>query len=108
MTIARIQHICDSKPVHELFDVVCGTSTGGIIALGTCCMGVTIDEMVKTYQQRSGEIFEPSPWLSRKYLEKHKFSQKLWECRINGKTPNAVKIRTLYGIAVATLFFFPA
>jgi hypothetical protein len=43
--------------VWELFDVVCGTSTGGIIALGTCCARVPAKDMAYVYQHRAKEIF---------------------------------------------------
>ena len=29
VVIQRLEEICGNRPVHELFDLVCGTSTGG-------------------------------------------------------------------------------
>lgn len=51
------------KKIHELFDVIVGTSTGGIIACGLTCTkdGVnpflTIDQMIELYTTKSNVIF---------------------------------------------------
>jgi patatin-like phospholipase/acyl hydrolase len=53
------------KKIHELFDVVAGTSTGGIIACGLTCTkdgitpSLTIDELIELYTTRGEVIF---PW----------------------------------------------
>lgn len=56
------------KPTCELFDLIAGTSTGGIIALGLTRPGVegkpfhTAANIVKLYEDRGGQIFSRSIW----------------------------------------------
>lgn len=57
------------KPIHRLFDLIVGTSTGGILAVGLAqgrradtdgpC---TAEDMAKVYSNRGGEIFSRSLW----------------------------------------------
>ncbi len=42
---------------HEIFDLVAGTSTGGLIAIMLGKLGMTIDQCIHTYQKLSKEIF---------------------------------------------------
>jgi patatin-like phospholipase/acyl hydrolase len=51
------------RPIHELFDVIAGTSTGGIIALGLCAPReaegpLTAAELVGFYEDEGPKIFE--------------------------------------------------
>ena len=51
------------KRIWELFDAVCGTSTGGIIAAAlTKPMPLTANEVLNLYLQRGPEIFSASWW----------------------------------------------
>ncbi len=50
--------------VAEYFDLVVGTSTGGIIALGLAA-GMTSSQMAELYMTRGGEIFPPRGRLIR-------------------------------------------
>jgi len=50
-----------SKPARELFHLVAGTSTGGIIGCGLL-KGKTADEMAQLYAHRGGDIFHRSLW----------------------------------------------
>lgn len=57
--------------VAGYFDLIAGTSTGGIIALGLAA-GLTAAELKNLYLERGGEIFPPLPtgpagWLRRKW-----------------------------------------
>src|SRR5690348_15273305 len=49
------------KPIADLFHLLAGTSTGGIIA---CGLGVhmTAAEVVDLYEKRGSEIFPHNPW----------------------------------------------
>lgn len=47
----------DIQP-HEIFDMVAGTSTGGLIALMLGKLGMTVDECIVAYGQLSKKIFE--------------------------------------------------
>lgn len=58
LILQELQGKCfGGKPIPEVFDLVCGTSTGGIIALGTCVAKRDIGEMVEVYRDRAEEIF---------------------------------------------------
>ena len=63
---ARIlQHIESrtGKLIHELFDLIAGTSTGGILATGlTSPNPLTAKQMVKIYADQGAEIFNRSLW----------------------------------------------
>jgi patatin-like phospholipase/acyl hydrolase len=57
--------------VAGYFDLIAGTSTGGIIALGLAA-GLTATELSELYLTRGGEIFPPLPagpggWLARRW-----------------------------------------
>lgn len=51
--------LCDGKPIGEYFDLITGTSTGGIIALGLST-GLPASELLRLYVQHGDEIF-PKP-----------------------------------------------
>lgn len=46
--------------IHQYFDLITGTSTGGIIALGLS-LGLPAREMAKLYTERGQDIFPPPP-----------------------------------------------
>jgi patatin-like phospholipase/acyl hydrolase len=56
------------KPAHELFDLMVGTSTGGILALGLAHPGpgkpaqFSARRVVRLYEEHGGKIFEHSLW----------------------------------------------
>ena len=58
------------KPIHQSFDLISGTSTGGIIALGLTCpvpgsdRNYRAQDLVSIYQQHGGEIFSRTFWRS--------------------------------------------
>ncbi|WP_428249821.1 CBASS cGAMP-activated phospholipase [Ferrovibrio sp.] len=55
---AYLAHLEDDLacPLHEYFDLIAGTSTGGIIAIGLA-MGLTAKEILDLYENRGPEIF---------------------------------------------------
>lgn len=60
------QRLADGHPLAAYFDMIAGTSTGGIIALGLG-LGRTTDEIVSFYKTDGRQIFPPYPttWLGR-------------------------------------------
>ena len=67
MVIAYLERMT-KKPAHELFDLMVGTSTGGILALGLARPGhgppaqFSARRVVKLYEERGGAIFARSLW----------------------------------------------
>ena len=67
MVIAHIERKL-GKPAHELFDLMVGTSTGGILALGLSRPGsgrpaqFSARRVVKLYEEQGDKIFEYSLW----------------------------------------------
>ena len=66
-------------PLHEYFDLIAGTSTGGIIAIGLA-MGMTANEILELYESRGPEIFSQQQdgfvgWGQRNL---RKFKWKFW------------------------------
>ena len=57
-----------SKPVSELFDLLAGTSTGGILSLGLVRSDgegkakYSAEKLAEIYQKRGKEIFSRSLW----------------------------------------------
>ena len=62
LVLKRVEEMTGKK-IHELFDVIVGTSTGGIIACGLTCTkdGVTpslsIDQLIELYTTKGDTIF---------------------------------------------------
>lgn len=57
--IAQIENVLDLKePAGAYFDLICGTSTGGIIAIALG-LGVPIQRIVDLYQDSGKDIFPP-------------------------------------------------
>jgi patatin-like phospholipase/acyl hydrolase len=49
------------KPLYEAFDIICGTSTGAIIAIGIA-LGVPAKDILKFYTEEAKSIFPKWPW----------------------------------------------
>lgn len=70
--LARLEEKASVKS-GDCFDMICGTSTGGLIALGLA-NGMTADDLVKLYLNRGKEIFPTSEnrqlrWFQRKVVQ---------------------------------------
>ena len=58
----------DGDSVVEYFDLITGTSTGGILALGLAA-GMTASELLRLYRDRGQEVFPPQRRTLRKLLQ---------------------------------------
>ncbi len=59
--LARLeQKFLGGAPITQYFDLVAGTSTGGILAAGLGA-GLTATELCRLYIERGGEVFPPVP-----------------------------------------------
>lgn len=56
-----------NRSVADYFDLIVGTSTGGILALGLAA-GLNARDLAKLYTERGGEIFPKYAWWQRCYL----------------------------------------
>ncbi|MDX6668291.1 MAG: hypothetical protein QOK04_1671 [Solirubrobacteraceae bacterium] len=67
LVLAEVERRTDRR-VHELFDLIAGTSTGGIIALAMTVPGPDgrsrwrASELAELYRDKGGEIFSRSLW----------------------------------------------
>lgn len=51
------------KPVHELFDYICGVSTGAVIGYMFGVMKFSVDEAEAAYRNLSAKIFSQNRWI---------------------------------------------
>lgn len=83
--LKEIEKRLNGKKIYEVFDLIAGTSTGGIIACGlTASLNgispkLTIDEVEKIYKEKSKIVFPPKTWFKEKLykiisLKKPRFS----------------------------------
>lgn len=67
LVLAEIEKRTD-RPIAELFDLIAGTSTGGILALGLTVPGdedtsrYSASDLVEFYDEEGGDIFQKSGW----------------------------------------------
>ena len=55
---------CSGKRIHELFDLICGTSTGGILAASLALQQFTLDDCEDIYRLVASAKFGLCPYLS--------------------------------------------
>jgi patatin-like phospholipase/acyl hydrolase len=58
--------MCGAR-ISEMFDLVCGTSTGGIIALATCVVKKPVEDMIKVYSENAGECLQTQQHRNSQY-----------------------------------------
>jgi patatin-like phospholipase/acyl hydrolase len=63
--LKRIQEM-SKTPLADHFDLICGTSTGGLLAIGLG-LGLTPAEMLEFYRQRGPAIFPSTSLVERKW-----------------------------------------
>ena len=62
-SLRALQKACDNKPIHQLFDVICGTSTGGILAVALGILHRPLEEVEAMYKEFVGTVFDASSGL---------------------------------------------
>lgn len=77
------------RSVGSYFDLITGTSTGGIIALGLGA-GLTATELAHLYIARGDEIFPPPKWAARHWRRvsryiKHRYDRKALQAMLTEK-----------------------
>ncbi|TFJ83116.1 hypothetical protein NSK_005585 [Nannochloropsis salina CCMP1776] len=84
MTIALLSHLIEAtgKEVHELFDIICGTSTGGILAALFAVKATKVKEAGRLYDELIKKIFNKSPAplaYSNLVLRTAQYNENVWE-----------------------------
>lgn len=109
-----------NKPLNQVFDLIAGTSTGGIIAAGLVRPGtpMTPTELLALYRDKGGKIFEETDWDKLKNpggLAGRKYSaaglesclrDALGDARLSGVEDGAELLITSYEIELRDPFFF--
>jgi len=94
--LARLEEKAGKK-AGECFDMICGTSTGGLIALGVAC-GKPAEELAKLYSEHGKKIFPTNNYRPIRYLQS-KF-QSLRQTLLWGKysaKPLKKQLKTIFG-----------
>ncbi len=65
--LSKIEEKLEGKKIYEYFDIVAGTSTGGIIALAVAC-GIEIQQVLNLYEDKGKIIFNKNFLLKIKNL----------------------------------------
>ena len=81
--ITILKHIVDKcgQPIHKLFDFVCGTSTGSILAALLCLEKISTRECKEYYYDFSTDVFKMNNLLgiSQFFLNHAFYDSKLLE-----------------------------
>ena len=59
-TLRALQKACGGRPIYSMFDIICGTSTGGILAVALGLLRRPLDEVEQMYRNFSSRVFESS------------------------------------------------
>lgn len=84
---ARLLSLLESEfhtQIKDQFDLVCGTSTGGIIALAASC-GIAMSDVVSFYKDKGPYIFFQRRKLIPCYKTYLKIKQALWRSKYSSK-----------------------
>ena len=118
MVLEHVERCC-GRPIGELFDVVAGTSTGGILALGVACPDddggyrFTAADLVALYEDNAERIFPRSAFSKIRQLTEEKYSadgletvlrEKLGDVRLEDALTEVIV--TAYDIERRAPFFF--
>lgn len=109
--LEKLEEVFNTQ-IHEQFDLICGTSTGGIIALGASA-GKRMTDIVSFYENDGPKIFDERnkqlfKWPYNFYLNARRV---LWGTKYSGKALEAALIREFGSLTLAeskTLLCIPA
>ena len=75
-----------NHPLHEYFDLIAGTSTGGIIAIGLA-MGIPAKDILEIYETRGPEIFSQQGAGFKGWIERclRKLMRGFWGPKYDGR-----------------------
>lgn len=71
--LKKLELLC-GKPCYEIFDLIAGTSTGGIIA-GLIGVGHTAEEIDTLYQEMVTGVFKKRSFISDRYVDLPKYTK---------------------------------
>ena len=69
MTLQQLERDLGNMPIQAFFDLVIGTSTGGIIALGLVEMGWSVSTCLNKFEELARIAFQKHKFLRSDYLE---------------------------------------
>ena len=78
--LRKIEEVC-GKPIQDLFDYICGVSTGSLIAMMTGVFRAPLDECISLYRQCSTEMFNRSRIMGagKLFTSQAYYDAALWE-----------------------------
>ncbi|GEM_PF-212048 len=79
--LAKLEELLDREPIGNYFDMVAGTSTGGIIALGFA-KGLSARELKSLYVENGPAIFPKDRWTAKKLSKVGTFVHRLDDGKI--------------------------
>ncbi|CAM9866954.1 unnamed protein product [Phaeothamnion confervicola] len=98
MTISLLRQIMEAcgKEPHDVFDIVCGTSTGGILSVLFAGQRLPVARAAKLYDELIIKIFSKNPWLSGAKLlfQQAQYSESGWEMILRGILRDKLMIDT--------------
>lgn len=76
-----LQKYCGDRPLNEVFDYICGTSTGGIIGSLLSVYKITLEECERQYKSFTAEMFSRSlaAGVSNLIMSQSYYDTKIWE-----------------------------
>ena len=88
--LEKMEHV----RINEYFDLITGTSTGGIIAIALG-LGIPMDRVLQLYKEEGKEIFPNGHWVSKWNWIKHLFTTKYSPERLRHSLENIFEDRLL-------------
>jgi patatin-like phospholipase/acyl hydrolase len=102
MTIALLAHVIEEMGIeaHDLFDIICGTSTGGILACLFVAKRTSVAEAEGLYDDLIKKIFNKSPAplaYSNLVLRTAQYNENVWEEVLRTLIGDAIMIDSVGG-----------